>query len=631
MKLSCLFRSVLAACTLALGLSGARAANLDSKGTEFWLGFPEQLSVDANNLKLFITGDENTSGTVTIPGLGFSTNFNVVAGTVTTVSLPAAAQISGSDTISTKGVRVVAQKEVTVYGINRYPFTTDAYLGLPLDILGTEYIVLAYENVNIVNASQFAIVATEDATTVTITPKVTTGARPGGVPYNIVMNKGQTYLLRNTGSYNAVTPSDVTGTTILSTKPVAVFGGHQCANIPVGFVACDHIVEQLPPEDSWGRNFLTVPLGTRTGADTFRVIASDNGTTVTTNGVVVAVLNRGQFKEFRLTTRSVVSADKPVLLSQYSNSSSFDNVTSDPFMMLIPPFEQFLASYTVTTPASGFRTNLVNVVAPTSVVGALTMDGNPIPAGLFQAIGASGYSGAQVPVTLGGHTFSATLPFGVFSYGYDSFDSYGYPGGLALGQVARVDKLTLTPPTDSNDVGETACVTALVTDNLDVPLVGVRVDFEITGVHPTNSFAFTGADGKAVFCYTGVNVGDDTIVGSAVGLSATVTKEWTPAQAGSPPTVSCSSQPIASGAIYTVSATDDLDPAPKIYVTDSVTLMKFGPYPSGSTFVIRKNPTRTPFAKPGPAPYTASISVKGNALFSAKDSDGLESIPGACR
>jgi hypothetical protein len=374
-----------------------------------------------------------------------------------------------------------------------------------------------------------------------------------------------------------------------------------------------------------------VPLATRTGADTFRIIASDNGTTVTTNGVVLAVLNRGQFKEFRLRTRSLVSADKPVLLAQYSNSSTFDNVTSDPFMMLIPPFEQFLASYTITTPASGFSINYVNIVAPASAVGSLTLDGVPVAAGLFQPIGASGYSGAQVPVSLGSHTLSSPLPFGLFSYGYDSFDSYGYPGGLALGQVARVDKLTLTPPTDSNDVGETACVTALVTDSLDVPLVGVRVDFAVSGVHPTNSFAFTGADGKAVFCYTGVNVGGDTIVGSAVGLDATVTKQWTAAPAGNPPSVSCSSQPIASGAIYTVVAEDDLDPAPKIYVTDSVTLMKFGPYPSSSTFVIRTNPKRAPFANPGPAPYTASMSLKGQPLFSAKDSDGLESIPGDCR
>ena len=64
MKPSSLFRSVFAACALLLGLSGSRAANLDSKGTEFWLGFPEQLSINSENLKLFITGDTATTGTV---------------------------------------------------------------------------------------------------------------------------------------------------------------------------------------------------------------------------------------------------------------------------------------------------------------------------------------------------------------------------------------------------------------------------------------------------------------------------------------------------------------------------------------------------------------------------------------
>ncbi|HZC03371.1 MAG TPA: hypothetical protein VE844_19065 [Gammaproteobacteria bacterium] len=43
--------------------------------------------------------------------------------------------------------------------------------------------------------------------------------------------------------------------------------------------------------------------------------------------------------------------------------------------MLIPPFEQSLASYTVTTPASGFSTNFINIVAPAAAVGAITLDG----------------------------------------------------------------------------------------------------------------------------------------------------------------------------------------------------------------------------------------------------------------
>ncbi len=47
-----------------------------------------------------------------------------------------------------------------MYGLNRIRFTTDAYLGLPTDILGTEYIVLGYKNTDVVNGSQLAVVGT---------------------------------------------------------------------------------------------------------------------------------------------------------------------------------------------------------------------------------------------------------------------------------------------------------------------------------------------------------------------------------------------------------------------------------------------------------------------------------------
>ena len=114
-------------------------------------------------------------------------------------------------------------------------------------------------------------------------------------------------------------------------------------------------------------------------------------------------------------------------------------------MMLIPPLEQFLSGYTVTTPASGFTLNFINVVAHTAAVGSTTLDGVAIPAASFTPIGASGFSGAQLSVALGSHRLAGPLPFGAFVYGFASFDSYGYPGGLALGQVASVTNISFAP------------------------------------------------------------------------------------------------------------------------------------------------------------------------------------------
>ena len=496
----------------------------DSKGKDFWLTFPGNLS--AGNLTFFISGDEATTGTVSAPGTGFTTNFTVTPGAVTSVVLPTnTLEINSSDVIENKGIHITSGKEVTVYGLNRVQFTTDAYLALPTDILGTSYINLGYKNTNIVNSTQFGIVASQNGTVVTITPTVTTGTRLAGVAYNITLNQGQTYLLRNTNA----APQDLSGTIITSTKPIAVFGSMQCANIPDGYVACDHIVEQLPPTTAWGKNFISVPLKTRTRGDTFRFLASANNTTVEVNGSIVATLNKGQLFETILTTSSQIKANNPILVAQYSNGSSFDGVTSDPFMMLITPYEQYLGNYTFSTPASGFSGNYVNVVAPAAAVGALKLDGVVIPAASFSPIGSTGFRGAQLNISLGSHTINgSSLPFGIFVYGYDSYDSYGYPGGQSLAPVANVTTLTLAPATGTAAVGTQHCLQATVKDQNGVPLIGVRVDFTITGANPgATGFANTNNSGIAEYCYTGANAGADNITASQGTLTAKAAFTWT--------------------------------------------------------------------------------------------------------
>lgn len=488
----------------------------DSKGTDFWLMFNANYS-GAQQLSLFITADVPTTGEVTIPGLGFSTPFSVTPPAVTTVVIPLGAEVRTSDVVESKGIHVTALNEVTVYGLNRIPYTTDAYLGLPTDILGTEYIVLAYKG----GGTQFAIAAVQNGTTVTITPSVTTGGRTGGIPYNIAMNQGQTYQLTNTGG-----AADLSGTIITSDKPIAVFGSNRCVNIPPGYGYCDHIVEQLPPTVTWGKNFVTIPLARRMNGDTFRFLASTDGTTVSVNGAVVAALNRGQLHERIITGPAQITSDQPILVAQYSNGRTFDGITGDPFMMLIPPFEQFLGGYTVSTPASGFVFNHINVVAPSAAVGAITLDGSPIPSSSFVTIGSSGFSGAQLSVSLGSHTLSGPLPFGVFVYGFNTDDSYGYPGGLSLAPVVRVTHISLAPKTATNPVHTQHCVTATVTDQNNQPVVGVRVDFNISGANPTAGFATTDNNGQAQSCYVGTNPGTDTIVASVGTLSDTATKVW---------------------------------------------------------------------------------------------------------
>jgi len=519
-------RTALAALCAAVAAFAAAAAPAaaapDNFGTDFHLGFITNFGGGAEKT-LFITGDKATTGTVTVDGLGFTQDFTVTPGTITSVVLPAGAEMPAGESMQDVGVHVTAVDEVAVYGLSRIQFTTDAYLGLPTDVMDGTYTVMAW-GPGLGGVSEFGFVATADNTTVTITPSVnTSGGHAAGTPYDVTLNEGEMYQVQS-----ASAADDLTGTTLQSANKIAVFAGHQCANIPsTGFVACDHVVEQLSPNQAWGTSFLTVPLKTRKNGDTFKFLASQNGTEVSVNGTVVATLDAGQQHQQIIEGNSTITSNKPIFVAQFSNSSSFDGVTSDPFMMMVPPFEQFQTGYTISTPATGFPNNFLNIVAPDAEVGSIAVDGTAVPASEFTPIGTTGFQGAQVDITVGSHTVTGSgRPFGVFVYGFADFDSYGYAGGLSLAPVARVTAVTLTPPFESAPVDSQRCVTATVTDQNGGRVPGVRVDFTVTGVNPQAISAVADASGQAVMCYTGANAGTDTIVGAVGLVSGTATKVW---------------------------------------------------------------------------------------------------------
>ena len=225
---------------------------------------------------------------------------------------------------------------------------------------------------------------------VTIKPSVTTGSHTAGVAYNVTLNKGQTYQLRNTDSWRPpISPARI----VTSTKPIGVFGGHQCANIPNGSTFdCDHVVEELPPTETWGKSFVTEPLADahrRRHLPDPRLAGWHDGE---------GERRDGRHDQRRPVHRAAAhrSLDDHVRTSRCSLRStptapSFDGVTSDPFMMLIPPYEQFLNSYTVTTPATGFSTNYINLVVPNGAVGSVKVDGVAVPAGSYH-----GHSGIDL-------------------------------------------------------------------------------------------------------------------------------------------------------------------------------------------------------------------------------------------
>lgn len=472
-------------------------AAIDTSGTEFWLMFNRQSS--SSSQYLVILSGVSTSGTVEIPGLAFSQAFTVNPGTGTKITLPAGAYVTCEDCIEQKAVHITANDEVVVYGYNFRAQSSDGFLGIPVDALGLEYIVATYGNAT--THPEFGVSAAEDNTSVTITLPVTAGSRPAGVPYNITMNKGDAYQLVN-GQY----PDDLTGAIVAADKPISVFSAHEIAFIPPCYsytpvvgngCSGDHIVEQALPVYSWGKEFITAPLAFMT-ADTFRIVASVDGTTVYIDGTAVTTLNRGKFYETRRNTGARITANKPVAVMQYANSVTYGGI--DPFVMTVIPCEQFQNSYSVSTSDPGMGSNSLNIVALSASIGSLTLDGTPVPAGSFTAVAGSLYSHARIIVAPGVHNLASPDPFGVYVYGSDAWDSYGYPGGSDVRDirpsstptptVTSTYTVTVTPTiTRTATVTETVTMTFTATPSATPTNTPLPLELELIGNYP-NPFVY---------------------------------------------------------------------------------------------------------------------------------------------
>lgn len=414
---------------------------IDNKGTEFWLLMERNYDTYVDGLYLDITSDVSTNGNVSIPGLGFTMDFTTTPGQITRITLPNEAQVNTSETIENKGIHVVAEDEVAVYGLSIKAYTSDCFLALPLDILSSQYLVMSYPNlvwnpISDGTLGQFAVVSPYDNNTITITPTCATynGVAPGN-QITVTLDRGETYQLRT--AYNSDPSTDFTGSIVQSTLPVALFSGNSCASIPTNYSACDIILEQIPPVSTWGNNFVTYPLEGRENGDTWRILSSQNNNNVYVNDVLTATLDFGDFYEVILDEPAKINSSKPVLVMQFSNGDDFDpgiSYNGDPFMMLIPPEEQFMTAYTFATPSQGFILNYVTITVPTEGISTLMLDGSPVDAGWFTPIGSTGFSAAGIELSVGSHTInnSANIPFGIYSYGFNGYDSYGYAGGLSL-------------------------------------------------------------------------------------------------------------------------------------------------------------------------------------------------------
>ena len=446
--------------------------------------------------------------------VGFPLTARVSYGEVYTVTLHEemvlSEDVNNADIVMerSKAIRVRTEgcKKITVQGFNDDVRTSDGFVALSCDAMRHEvfnhfeYLVLAADQIpnpdDPPKNSLALIIPCDDDTTIRVEPTqlITVShladlspsavqAGPEGFSNNVVLNgdSGQSILILHV--------DDLSGTIIRGNKPLVVFSGHQCGEIPVNVTACDHMVEQMPPGLAFGQTFFLVPHGGRVSGDMFRVGTLKDGTEVTVTCVTSptdtpttlplkrnGIINRGDVITFMtpgnfdnqpdyLPRYCCLDTTEPVIVAQYSTGYSMDRLlfrkeefsvqeAGDPFMSLVPPVHQFLNNYTIKSVegASGpFPFRYINVAIASEFFKNSISDQSQVKINESAVVPYNGWVpmycssnricgyGAQVEVSKGTiRVYHERPEVGLFAsyYAYQQQNSYGIPLGFELEPLA---------------------------------------------------------------------------------------------------------------------------------------------------------------------------------------------------
>ena len=416
-------------------LSSFAGGILDNYANEFFLGFSFFFNSYSayRQFSVLVTTPESSPVRFTVTATGFSYSGIATQNSSTNVTLPNSLQVryvSDKD----RGIYVKAEehKKIVVYGLNWYRYSTDVFLALPCNQLPVEeyeYYAVTYPTQHTWQHAMIVIVGCEDNTVISTNSTI------------ITLNRLQTYLISSI--------NDSTGIRITSNKPIALFSNNECANVPNGVGSCDYLTEQIPPTSTWGRVFMAASLLGRRSGEIFRIIAAQTPTNVTVScttflqPVFHSLTDAVNWQEFDIAPSSFCSiiATGPILVAQFAKGFQADFVIGDPFMMLIPPVEQFNTNRYILNTLPMFDLNCITVYVESQYFQPewIFINENNINSSLWSQVEGDnnvviGYI-TRVNLTTGDHRLyhlDQDSRLGVSVYGFSIGDSYGYPGGMML-------------------------------------------------------------------------------------------------------------------------------------------------------------------------------------------------------
>ncbi|XP_013416786.1 collagen alpha-2(I) chain-like [Lingula anatina] len=248
--------------------------------------------------------------------------------------------------------------------------------------------------------------------------------------------------------------ADLTGTHIKASNPVSVFSGNIRTSVGDG-VSRDHLVEQLPPVNSWGKQFIVIPVPGRTRGDVIKIVASVTRTTVTMHnkdGSTTHLLAKaGDFLQHTLPDSqyiTFISSTEPILLVQIVQSqiSSTTEEVADPSMIYVPALNQYSREYRFGLPEAAaprrYKHHLLLAIKNNGLEQGILLNGRRLAdTNLTEALSWSpvpGLGGQYVVtrITMIGEVAqylrheNSSVKFMALLYGTGDRESYGLPVGL---------------------------------------------------------------------------------------------------------------------------------------------------------------------------------------------------------
>ena len=367
-------------------------------------------------------------------------------------------EVRSSRDFQNRGIYLKASGDkITVIGQSLETRSSDSYFALPVIKLDEAYV---YYGVSVPRAesgnrrnhdSSILIVGTENNTTVKVTTTQlvnisTSTTLDPGTEHTFVINRLQTFYIG--------TVKDLSGTKIVTDRPVSVFSGHQCARVSLDVERCSYLIEQIPPTALWGNVHYVAPFAKK-NLFTIKIVAAYDFTVVNIycNNIMVShtTIDEGKFfvrvssgKEY-----CAIYSDKEVLVVQLSHGGNNDSRFGAPMMTLVPATNQYLNKFessTIVNPRGKF-THYVNIIVmvPYNQSNMIYL----IAEGVNRSLDTEQWVPIRVNNTIEAyatqienisqgmiqifHT-NAKAQMMTFVYGFAQHDGYGHIGGIHIPQ-----------------------------------------------------------------------------------------------------------------------------------------------------------------------------------------------------